>query len=386
MPLIWRKYLPEATKDFTTAKKKYDTALKKHEESVAKYEHTLETLRAQADAADDEKNALQLDKKIKALTAKPPVAPEMPVPRMQAGEIPLMLKLATSLRLLLGSQTTVAQRKRGADLLYSYLTAYKELYGVQAMVPNHHFATHVPPQLEDYATVYDMWAFLPERLNKVLKGTNLNNRRGGQQEVTMMREFNRETELRTMITCLRNKPEDSGVDGSTATHEIVSRLLHNSREARGTFEAMADSVADDAAFSGNANIGIGVASTDAVNLDLPVRDAILEHYASVARQDIRPPMPTIYHGHDPRAPIGSFFLATAAHTLSYIVKSGRRITAVSSSGIVKVKTATGEYHAGQIARFVLHVQPGRPTHQIFAEMQWMVPQKITDPPEDVWAD
>ena len=70
------------------------------------------------------------------------------------------------------------------------------------MVPNHHYAAHIPPQLEEYGTVYDIWAFLAERLNKTLKGTNLNNRRGGQQEVTMMREFDREMQVRTVVNCM----------------------------------------------------------------------------------------------------------------------------------------------------------------------------------------
>lgn len=68
------------------------------------------------------------------------------------------------------------------------------------MVPNHHFAAHIPLQLEDYATVYEIWAFLGERLNGKLKATNLNNRRGGQQEVTMMRENQRESHLGRIVS------------------------------------------------------------------------------------------------------------------------------------------------------------------------------------------
>lgn len=70
------------------------------------------------------------------------------------------------------------------------------------MVPNHHYAAHIPAQLEDYATVYEIWAFLGERLNGRLKATNLNNRRGGQQEITMMREHRREGQLRELV-CIR---------------------------------------------------------------------------------------------------------------------------------------------------------------------------------------
>lgn len=80
------------------------------------------------------------------------------------------------------------------------------MYGIEAMVPNHHFASHLPAQLEEFATVYEIWAFLAERLNKTLKGTNLNNRRGGQQEVTMMREYHRDIALRSIVSSLLETP------------------------------------------------------------------------------------------------------------------------------------------------------------------------------------
>ncbi len=70
------------------------------------------------------------------------------------------------------------------------------------MVPNHHFASHIPAQLDEFATVYEIWAFLGERLNKTLKATNLNNRRGGQQEVIMMRAFHRDIALRAVVRLL----------------------------------------------------------------------------------------------------------------------------------------------------------------------------------------
>lgn len=67
-------------------------------------------------------------------------------------------------------------------------------------MPNHHYASHIPGQLDEFGTVYEIWAFLGERLNKTLKGTNLNNRRGGQLEVTMMREYHRDLALRAVVS------------------------------------------------------------------------------------------------------------------------------------------------------------------------------------------
>ncbi|KAJ7027049.1 hypothetical protein C8F04DRAFT_965686 [Mycena alexandri] len=65
------------------------------------------------------------------------------------------------------------------------------LYGPGEMKPNHHWAVHVPDQLLDYGPVYNFWAFLTERLNKLLKNLNSNNWTGGALEVSMMREFHR---------------------------------------------------------------------------------------------------------------------------------------------------------------------------------------------------
>ena len=68
-----------------------------------------------------------LDKRIASNLAKVWVAPKRPVPRMQKREIPMILTLATALKLLLASSTTRAHRQRGAQLLYEYLLDYKEV-------------------------------------------------------------------------------------------------------------------------------------------------------------------------------------------------------------------------------------------------------------------
>jgi hypothetical protein len=68
------------------------------------------------------------------------------------------------------------------------------------MKPNHHWAVHTPNQLRDYGPVNNIWAFLSERLNKVLKGSNTNGRGGGQIEVSMMREFMRDSRLDAIVS------------------------------------------------------------------------------------------------------------------------------------------------------------------------------------------
>lgn len=70
-----------------------------------------------------------------------------------------------------------------------------QLYDVAQMKPNHHWAIHIPDQILDYGPVYTFWAFLTERLNKLLKNLNSNNWTGGCLEVSMMQEFHRNAGL-----------------------------------------------------------------------------------------------------------------------------------------------------------------------------------------------
>jgi len=67
------------------------------------------------------------------------------------------------------------------------------------MKPNHHWAVHLPDQLHDYGPVYNIWAFLSERLNKLLKSYDSNNWKGGQLEVSMLREFQRGLRLNAIV-------------------------------------------------------------------------------------------------------------------------------------------------------------------------------------------
>jgi hypothetical protein len=67
------------------------------------------------------------------------------------------------------------------------------------MKPNHHWAVHIPQQVRDFGTLYSFWAFLTERLNKILKNVNSNNWGGGLLEVSMMREFHRAANLDGLV-------------------------------------------------------------------------------------------------------------------------------------------------------------------------------------------
>jgi hypothetical protein len=70
------------------------------------------------------------------------------------------------------------------------------------MKPNHHYVVHMPDQLRDFGPVYEFWTFLTERLNKVLKNYNSNSWTHGQLETSMMRAFDREARIYTMVSFL----------------------------------------------------------------------------------------------------------------------------------------------------------------------------------------
>jgi hypothetical protein len=136
-----------------------------------------------------------------------PTRPKKPIPHMQKDEPYNFLRLATALKIFLGSSVKKNMIPRATKLLQDYLCGFRkvsssfylsayvhanpQLYGEDQMKPNHHWAVHLSEQILDYGPVYSFWSFLPERLNKVMKNMNSNNWTGGQLEISMMREFNR---------------------------------------------------------------------------------------------------------------------------------------------------------------------------------------------------
>jgi hypothetical protein len=135
---------------------------------------------------------------------KEPKPPKSPKVRMQRGEPTNFLRLSAALKIFCGSSIKLDMLPRAEDLLQGYLFGFKQvslsfsfifltnslqMYGAKSMKPNFHWAVHLPQQIRDYGPVYNFWAFLSERLNKVLKSSNSNNWTGGQIEISMMREF-----------------------------------------------------------------------------------------------------------------------------------------------------------------------------------------------------
>ncbi|KAJ7305470.1 hypothetical protein DFH08DRAFT_721207, partial [Mycena albidolilacea] len=126
--------------------------------------------------------------------------PTAPSPRMIRGEELNFLLFAQALKILVGSAIRIDKVPVAADLLTKYLLEFAQLYGADEMKPNHHWAVHIPDQILDFGPVYTFWAFLTERLNKILKNLNSNNWTGGRLEVSMMREFHRKVAFDAVVS------------------------------------------------------------------------------------------------------------------------------------------------------------------------------------------
>ncbi|EIW53620.1 uncharacterized protein TRAVEDRAFT_52738 [Trametes versicolor FP-101664 SS1] len=320
LPIIWHHFAPEIKKEHAAALKKHARLQQAYKKAVDKHTADIAELEAKIDSASDAQEP-KLSKRLASLKANrpEPLAP-CPKPRMCAEEVRLILQLSTSLKLLLAPVMTARDRERGSTLLYDYLVGYKEIYGVEAMVPNHHFASHIPAQLDEFATVYEIWAFLAERLNKTLKATNLNNRRGGQQEVVMMRAFQRDIALRAVVEHVASTPSAETTE-ARATRTIAQRFQHNTRESQGTLEVAAAMQGDELDVQNDALLSVsmhaGPRSAHPQTLDDAFRAYILGFYnhpnaAAMRNADGTPPQ--IYYRHDRHAPRKAVFLDTSAHT------------------------------------------------------------------------
>ena len=103
--------------------------------------------------------------------------------------------------------------------------------------PNFHWVTHLFTQIEDYGPIHSYWAFLYERLNKVLKSFKTNNHAQGEIETTYMREFAREGKLRQLLKI-----------AATRDGEIISRVakdcIASQSESRGTLASLTRELED----------------------------------------------------------------------------------------------------------------------------------------------
>ncbi|EIW73973.1 hypothetical protein CONPUDRAFT_40430, partial [Coniophora puteana RWD-64-598 SS2] len=156
IPILWDLSLDEARAEHQTSLNSYPARLDKYEKELAMW-------KAENPAGSSTTGKRQRKGKSE------PSKPQAPRLRMQADEPANFLRLSCALKLFCSSS----------------------LYGTDALKPNFHWAVHLSDQIRDFGPVYNFWAFLSERLNKVLKSFNVNNWTGGQVEISMMREFSR---------------------------------------------------------------------------------------------------------------------------------------------------------------------------------------------------
>ncbi|EIW75570.1 hypothetical protein CONPUDRAFT_65494, partial [Coniophora puteana RWD-64-598 SS2] len=170
IPTIWDRFIDDANKD--------------QEKAVDEYPGRYAAWQAEWNSWRERNPLAPITGKHKKKDKDPePVAPKPPKVRMQAGEPENLLRLATALKI--------------------YCASSVSLYGASALKPNFHWAVHLTEQIQDFGPVYNFWAFLSERLNKVLKNSNVNNWKGGQIEISMLREFSRASRLNALVsTCV----------------------------------------------------------------------------------------------------------------------------------------------------------------------------------------
>lgn len=206
-------FLEQAQEDFASAETKYAAAKEKYKEDLIAWKRKQEHKSTSATSTSKHSKKPATDEK--------PKEPTAPRARMHKDEPVNFLRLATALKIIMGSSVKEDIITRALSLLEEYLIefrkvsigdtrvnrllrAFAQIYGEDALKPNHHYSTHIGDQILDFGPVYSFWTFLTERLNKILKNTNTNNWTGGQVEISMMRQFSRDARQEGMV-CITPK-------------------------------------------------------------------------------------------------------------------------------------------------------------------------------------
>ncbi|KAG2365895.1 hypothetical protein BDR07DRAFT_1275829, partial [Suillus spraguei] len=179
IPIVWQTFINESDKDFESARKHHLKAQEKFNTDFMAWKSRQELPQGSANMRKRGNRSKE------DAEPKPPKQPNV---RMQRDEPTNLLRLSTALKIFCGSSCSL-----------NYYPGLKS-YFKRSMKPNFHWAVHLTQQIRDYGPVYIFWAFLSERLNKVLKSSNSNNWTGGQVEISMMREFMRAAQIDSMVS------------------------------------------------------------------------------------------------------------------------------------------------------------------------------------------
>ncbi|KAI0650610.1 hypothetical protein C8Q79DRAFT_395434 [Trametes meyenii] len=145
------------------------------------------------------------------------------------------LKLSEALKLLTAHVLTTYDIQEADKLLREYGKDIVRLYGPNAVRPNHHYATHVPTFALKFGPLHEFWSFLFERLNKVLKSFNSNNRGDGELETTFFTEFHRTAASSRVIAFL----EHGVPEGLHLLRRLGATMSKATQDGRGTVAGLA---------------------------------------------------------------------------------------------------------------------------------------------------
>ncbi|KIJ13114.1 hypothetical protein PAXINDRAFT_181417 [Paxillus involutus ATCC 200175] len=264
------------------------------------------------------------------------------------------------------------KRARELDVIHRFLAS---LYGISAMKPNFHWAVHLTRQIQDFGPVYNFWAFLSERLNKVLKSSNSNNWTGGQVEISMMREFCRGAQMDAIAQSVLLSPDNNVVK------VMMQRMLNEGDEALGTVQDAATELDDlNAYLHIQAGPIVGIKS-----LSDHARAALHAIYNSSGIK--------VHYRLETPSSVLSRRLNDDAQFYRHVLLDGRRITPLSEnrrdsagSSIVRVIWNEDEWY-GEVINILSHTQDHIGSDpKILAEIRYMKELQLSPVPDDPWSD
>ncbi|KII83669.1 hypothetical protein PLICRDRAFT_180270 [Plicaturopsis crispa FD-325 SS-3] len=368
VPIVWETFIEESQDSYDKSMKRYEKAVKIYDKKLLEWNDLKPPpalLPGQAQSAADKKKY------------EKPTAPKKPKLLMQKDEPVNFLRFATAIKVLLSSTITEDMIRYALTLLQEYLLKFKELYGESALKPNHHWSVHMPDQIRDFGPVYNFWCFLTERLNKVLKSSNSNNWTGGQLEISMMREFQRDAQLSAMIKEVARDNTET-YPGNTETRALLKHMLSEGSESRGTVES---AVNDELSLI---RVQAGPVANPLTMLSTEARLGLHRYYNK--------PTPRVHYQLEARPAPNSRRLVESAQFYSWALLDGRRITPTSrtlrysaGSSIVKVKYE-GKSYSGEVRSIFHHRQPGiEESTPLFAEIEWMKNINLSPVEGDPWS-
>jgi hypothetical protein len=123
IPIIWDRFLDEATKEFnnSTARETHDAAMTKYHQQLKVWEDWGREQTAEPSTAQNKR------RKTNENAPKKPVKPPTPRLRMHKDEPTNFLRLATALKLFLNREVTDQTIDRGSMLYQDYLFGFKQV-------------------------------------------------------------------------------------------------------------------------------------------------------------------------------------------------------------------------------------------------------------------